>query len=42
MDELKEKAWRSHVIAVNFCHCTGYQQIIDAIMAAALYHRKKE
>jgi carbon-monoxide dehydrogenase small subunit len=29
-------------IAANLCRCTGYQQIIDAIMAAAPRYRKKE
>jgi aerobic-type carbon monoxide dehydrogenase small subunit (CoxS/CutS family) len=33
---------RYRAIAASICPCTGYQQIIDAIVAAALYHRKKE
>jgi len=29
-------------ISANLCRCTGYQQIIDAIMAAAPHYQKKE
>lgn len=29
-------------ISANLCRCTGYQQIIDAIMTAAPCYRKKE
>jgi carbon-monoxide dehydrogenase small subunit len=29
-------------IAANLCRCTGYQQIIDAIIAAAPHYKKKE
>jgi carbon-monoxide dehydrogenase small subunit len=29
-------------ISSNLCRCTGYQQIIDAILAAAPAYRKKE
>jgi aerobic-type carbon monoxide dehydrogenase small subunit (CoxS/CutS family) len=29
-------------ISGNLCRCTGYQQIIDAIMAAAPHYQKKE
>jgi carbon-monoxide dehydrogenase small subunit len=36
----REEARRA--IAANLCRCTGYQQIIDAIMAAAPHYRKKE
>ena len=36
------RAEARRAIAANLCRCTGYQQIIDAIMAAALFYRKKE
>jgi len=36
----REEARRA--IAANLCRCTGYQQIIDAIMAAAAHYRNKE
>jgi len=36
----REEARRA--IAANLCRCTGYQQILDAIMAAAPHYRKKE
>jgi carbon-monoxide dehydrogenase small subunit len=36
----REEARRA--IAANLCRCTGYQQIIDAIMAAAPHYQKKE
>jgi aerobic carbon-monoxide dehydrogenase small subunit len=36
----REEARRA--IASNLCRCTGYQQIIDAIMAAAPHYQKKE
>jgi carbon-monoxide dehydrogenase small subunit len=29
-------------ISANLCRCTGYQQIIDSILAAAPHYRKKE
>ncbi len=36
----REEARKS--ISANLCRCTGYQQIIDAIMAAAPSYRKQE
>jgi carbon-monoxide dehydrogenase small subunit len=36
------RAEARRAISSNLCRCTGYQQIIDAIMAAALCYRKKE
>jgi len=36
----REEARRA--ISGNLCRCTGYQQIIDAILAAAPNYRKKE
>jgi aerobic-type carbon monoxide dehydrogenase small subunit (CoxS/CutS family) len=39
-DPGREEARRA--IAANLCRCTGYQQIIDAIIAAAPHYKKKE
>jgi len=36
----REEARRA--VSGNLCRCTGYQQIIDAILAAAPSYRKKE
>ncbi len=35
------RAEARRAIAANLCRCTGYQQIIDAILAAAPAYRKK-
>jgi len=36
------RAEARRAISANLCRCTGYQQIIDAILAAAPHYRKKE
>jgi len=36
------RAEARRAIAANLCRCTGYQQIIDAIMAAAPHYKNKE
>jgi len=36
------RAEARRAISANLCRCTGYQQIIDSILAAAPHYRKKE